>query len=127
MFAVMPYLLMLLLIVCCSSNHRRTPLIKRSGGLTSGEVARIIRQNLNRIRHCYEQLIQRRPGVRVKVEVGFIIVEDGRVGDVKIISSNMDDSNFKGCLRSRIGQLKFPRPRGGSKVNVKYPFVFNPV
>ena len=127
MVAVMPYLLMLLLIVCCSSYHRRTPLIKRSGGLTSGEVARIVRQNLNQIRHCYEQLIQRQPGVRGKVEVGFIIVADGRVGDAKIISSNMDNSNFKNCILSRISNLKFPKPRGGAKVDVKYPFVFNPV
>ena len=97
------------------------------GGLTSGEVARIIRQNLNRIRHCYEQLIQRQPGVRGKVKVKFAIGANGRVRGARVVSSNIGDSTFKGCLRSRIGQLKFPRPRGSSKVDVSYPFVFNPV
>ena len=97
------------------------------GGLTQGEVAAIIRQNLNRIRHCYEKLIQRSPGVRGKVKVGFSIATNGRVRGARVINSTIGDGTFKNCIRSRIGQLKFPRPRGGSKVDVSYPFVFNPV
>ena len=97
------------------------------GGLTMGEVARVIRQNNNAFRHCYEQLLQRQPGRRGKVKAKFVIATNGRVRSSSIIRSDIGDGSFKNCVRSRLSRLKFPRPRGGSKVDVSYPFVFNPV
>ena len=98
-----------------------------SGGLTAGEIASIIRKNLNQIRHCYEQFLQRSPGKAGKVSVKFIISKGGRTSSVGIRKSNISDRAFRSCITARIKTWKFPRPRGGSNVTVNYPFVFNPL
>ena len=98
-----------------------------SGGLTAGEISSVIRKNLNQIRHCYEQYLQRSPGKSGKVSVKFLINKGGRTSSVSIRRSNISDRSFRSCITSRIKTWKFPRPRGGSNVTVNYPFVFNPL
>ena len=98
-----------------------------SGGLTAGEISSVIRKNLNQIRHCYEQYLQRIPGKAGKVAVKFTINKSGRTSSVAIRRSNISDRSFRNCISSRIKTWKFPRPRGGSNVTVNYPFVFNPL
>ena len=98
-----------------------------SGGLTAGEISSVIRKNLNQIRHCYEQYLQRNPGKSGKVTVKFTINKGGRTSSVGVRKSNISDRSFRSCISSRIKTWKFPRPRGGSKVTVNYPFVFNPL
>ncbi len=98
-----------------------------SGGLTAGEISSVIRKNLNQIRHCYEQYLQRSPGKSGKVAAKFAIGKSGRTTSVSIRRSNISDRSFRNCITSRIKTWKFPRPRGGSSVQVNYPFVFNPL
>jgi outer membrane biosynthesis protein TonB/pSer/pThr/pTyr-binding forkhead associated (FHA) protein len=97
------------------------------GGLSQGEVLRVIRANLTQIRHCYEQLLQRSPKAQGKITTSFVIGLNGRVRTASIKASSIRDSTMKGCVTSRIKRWKFDKPRGGSPVNVTYPFVFNPV
>ena len=98
-----------------------------SGGLTAGEISSVIRKNLNQIRYCYEQYLQRSPGRSGKVAVKFLIKQSGRTSSVSIRKSNISDHSFRSCITGRIKTWKFPRPRGGSNVTVNYPFVFNPL
>jgi hypothetical protein len=98
-----------------------------SGGLTAQEVAAVIRANLNQIRHCYEQLLQRSPNAAGKIKVNFNVVASGRVGSVAIVESSIRDSIMKGCVTGKVRRWTFPKPRGGLAVDVNYPFVFNPL
>ena len=98
-----------------------------SAGLTAGEISSVIRRNLNQIRHCYERLLQRRPGVVGKAKTKFIINPNGRVGSARILSSNISDNQFRNCLTRTIKKWKFPKPRNNSSVDVNYPFAFNPL
>ncbi len=98
-----------------------------SGGLTTQEVQAVIRANLNQIRHCYEQLLQRSPNANGKIKVNFIIGADGRVTKSDINSDTIGDAVMAGCVTGKIVRWKFPTPRGGQNVNVNYPFVFNPL
>jgi len=98
-----------------------------AGGLTTQEVQAVIRANLNQIRHCYEQLLQRSPNANGKIKVNFIIGADGRVTSSNIGSDTVGDAVMAGCVTGKIVRWKFPTPRGGQNVNVNYPFVFNPL
>ena len=98
-----------------------------SGGLTAAEISSVIRRNLNQIRHCYERLLQRRPGVTGKASTKFIIKPNGRVGSAKILRSGISDNSFRACIVSTIKKWKFPKPRNNSSVTVNYPFAFNPL
>jgi outer membrane biosynthesis protein TonB len=97
-----------------------------SGGLTNQEISAVIRANLNQIRHCYEQLLQRSPSAQGKLTTGFVIGTDGSVTSSEIKAGTLADSVMQGCVTSRIARWKFPKPRGGQPVTVTYPFVFTP-
>ena len=101
------------------------PLVE--GGLTTQEVQNVIRANLNQIRHCYEQLLQRSPRASGKIKMKFVVARNGRVSSASIISSTVRDSRMKSCVTSKVRRWKFPKPRGGQSVKVNYPFVFNPI
>ncbi len=97
-----------------------------SGGLTRQEILAVIRSNLNQIRHCYEQLLQRSPRSSGKLVVNFTIGASGRVKSISA-GGGISDSIMRGCVTGRIKRWKFPAPRGANSVNVKYPFVFTPL
>ena len=97
------------------------------GGLTSQEVQAVIRANLNQIRHCYEQLLQRAPNSTGKIKANFTVGTNGRVTSTGIESSTISDAVMQGCVADKIRRWAFPKPRGNMPVTVTYPFVFNPV
>jgi TonB family protein len=97
------------------------------GGLTQQEVSAVIRSHLNEIRHCYEQLLQRSPSSAGKVQVKFVVGQNGRVTSANVENSSISDAQMQGCIVGKIRTWEFPRPRGGQVVNVDYPFVFNPI
>lgn len=98
-----------------------------SGGLTAQEIMAVIRANLNQIRHCYEQLLQRSPNASGKLSVSFVIGLNGRVQSTSVTDSSISDSVMRGCVTGKVARWEFPKPRGGSPVTVNYPFVFNPL
>ena len=98
-----------------------------SGGLTTQEVQAVIRANLNQIRHCYEQLLQRSPSASGKIKVQFVVGVNGRVSSASILSTTINDPVMGGCISGAVQRWAFPKPRGGQPVTVSYPFVFNPV
>ncbi|RZA13801.1 MAG: AgmX/PglI C-terminal domain-containing protein, partial [Proteobacteria bacterium] len=79
------------------------------------------------IRHCYEQLLQRSPNANGKIKVAFVIGPAGTVISSAINSDTVGDSAMAGCVNGKVQRWKFPTPRGGVKVDVNYPFVFNPM
>ncbi len=98
------------------------------GGLTSQEIMDVIRANLNQIRACYENALQRSPGLSGKIQVQFVIGASGNVtGRTAVVADEIKDGQLSGCITSRINAWKFPPPRGANAVTVKYPFVLNPV
>lgn len=98
-----------------------------SGGLTPQEILAVIRANLNQIRHCYEQLLQRSPNSSGKMSVTFVVGLNGRVTSANITNTTISDAMMQGCVAGKIRRWAFPQPRGGQPVTVTYPFVFNPV
>ncbi len=96
------------------------------GGLTPEEIMAVIRANLNQIRHCYNQFLQRSPGRSGTVKVGFKVATSGRVQSAKVRSSSINDSKLKGCITGKIRRWKFPKPRSSKPVDVTYPFNFSP-
>ncbi len=98
-----------------------------SGGLTSQEIMAVIRANLNQIRHCYEQLLQRSPSASGKMGTSFTIDTSGRVSSVSVSQDTINDAVMRGCVTDKMRRWAFPKPRGGQSVSVNYPFVFNPL
>ncbi len=99
----------------------------KSGGLTPQEIMAVIRANLNQIRKCYEELLERQAKAQGKVLVNFQVGLTGKVETAAVTTSTIADDKFQGCIVTRLRAWKFPKPRGSQPVTVNYPFVFNPL
>ena len=95
------------------------------GSLTKEEIEAVIRANLAQIKACYERFLQSNRDLAGRVTTNFTISAEGRVTSASVASSDLGSPGAEGCMTGAIRRWKFPLPRGGGVVQVKYPFVFN--
>lgn len=92
-------------------------------GLDPDVIAARIRKYLPQIQHCYEQQLVQKPNLKGKVTAAFTIIGNGSIGAHSIPTSSLNDKATEKCILSKIKNWKFPKPRGGGKVSVRYPFL----
>ena len=97
------------------------------GGLDKEVIAAVIKEHLGQIRYCYERQLSGNPNLLGKVKVRFQIGADGTVGTENIGQSTLKNAVVEECILRRIAKWKFPKPKGGTQVNVSYPFLFKSV
>jgi TonB family protein len=96
------------------------------GSLTKEEIEAVIRANLAQIKACYERNLQGNRQLSGRVQSAFVINADGRVTTSSVSQSTLASPATESCIAEAIKRWKFPQPRGGGVVNVKYPFVLQP-
>ena len=94
------------------------------GALSKEVVQKVIDRNKNQIRYCYEVELQRNQNLAGRIAVRWVILGTGRVGEVVIRDSTMNNPKVERCMINRIKTWQFPAPAGGGVVEVNYPFVF---
>lgn len=99
-----------------------TPTIE--GALSADVIKRVINENKNQIRYCYEVELQHNQSLEGRIEMHWIIAADGSVSAVNVKDSSIKNANVENCLMRKIRTWKFPQPAGGGVVEVNYPFVF---
>ena len=96
-----------------------------AGSLDKDLVRQVIRENVGKVRFCYEESLQHNPSLAGKVAVRFVIGRDGQVRSASVDDgSTLSDAALSACLLSRVRGLVFPAPKSGGEVTVRYPFVF---
>ncbi len=93
------------------------------GGLDPDVIASIIKRYLPQIQHCYEQQLALNPTLKGKVTVAFTIGGTGSVSKASIADTTLRNKAAESCITKKIMNWKFPKPRGGGTVGVKYPFL----
>lgn len=99
--------------------------IEIRGGLDKGIVRSIVEERLPELQYCYENALLKDQAYGGKMMAAWTIQADGSVDKLSSNSQDMKGNEFHSCIRSRIAQWKFPNPKGGGVVDVKYPFVFS--
>lgn len=94
-----------------------------SGTLPRETIRRIIQQNRNRFRACYERGLAADPNLAGRVKVRFVIRTDGSVADVTDAGSDLPNRTVVACVLRAFESIRFPSPEGGS-VTVIYPLAF---
>lgn len=97
---------------------------KIAGGLDRSVIESIIRRRLDRIRLCYERQLNFFQKLSGKVAVYFIIDKNGSVKTASISEDTMKNEAVRSCILTEVRTWTFPRPEGGTLVNVNYPFIF---
>ena len=87
-------------------------------------VEKTVNQNIYQLRICYELAMRRNDAARGRVEWSWRIDSRGLISDVELLSSSIKDKQMTECMKAKIAEWKFPRPRRGSVI-VKYPFEFS--
>jgi len=111
------------------SHRARRPAVRMSGTTVSGRlppeiIRRIVRQQIGRIRACYQQALNRSPQLSGRLVTRFVIGRDGKVSNAGVTGS-LGNAAVSRCVVRAISAMTFPRPAGGI-VTVSYPFVFSP-
>jgi TonB family protein len=94
------------------------------GALAADVIKKVINENKNQVRYCYEVELQRNQNLEGRVLVRWIIGGTGAVIQVSIKESSLHNAAVETCLMNKIKGWKFPAPAGGGTVEVNYPFVF---
>ena len=91
-----------------------------SGGLDKAIIRRYIRKKLPQIKNCYEKQLQVKQDLRGTVVSQFQISPTGVVQGSS--ASGLGDNTVESCVSRIISTIQFPKPKGGTFVNVRYPF-----
>jgi len=111
-------------------GHRRSDITTAAaaavvkGALAKSVIAAVIRRYYNRIKYCYQKELTRNPNLYGKIKVYFVIAGNGTVKEARVSQTTMNNRNVEDCVCSVIRQIRFPKPKGGGIVVVKFPFVF---
>lgn len=92
-----------------------------TGDLDRNIIRRYIRRTLPQIRYCYEKELVAKPSLAGTVTAEFTIGIDGEVAASKAAGM---DAVVATCIADAIKGIRFPKPRGGGVVHVRYPFTF---
>ena len=110
---------------------RRVPRVRQSkatvkGALDKDIIRRIVRAHINEVRHCYNKGLAKDEELAGKVTIDFTIAATGKVSDAEVDTTTLSDEDVGKCIAKAVKRWKFPKPRGGGVVVVKYPFVLSP-
>lgn len=95
------------------------------GSIDKEAIRRIIQQNKNAIRSCYERSLQRKPDLYGKLVLEWDIEEKGKVTRASVKSNSLGDDQVATCIMGRIKSLRFPEPPPDQIGRVTFPFVFS--
>lgn len=106
-------------------------LVKREvevrGGLDPAVIRQIIEERLSEVQYCYETALLKQAGLEGKISASWTIMPDGSVSGLKSESDEINNAILHPCIAEQIKAWKFPSPKGGGVVHVKYPFLFSPM
>jgi len=96
------------------------------GNLDKEIIRRIIRRHIDEVNACYQRALARHPFLFGQIVVKFSIDAVGDVVAAVPQSSTMDDDKLEACTVDAVRRWEFPKPLGGGRVVVSYPFVMKP-
>ena len=96
-----------------------------TGSLDRSIIQRVIRRHRNQIRRVYESALKASPKLAGKVVVKFTVGADGKVTKAEISESTLKNKQVEEGILRVVKRWIFPKPAGGSEVEITYPFVFS--
>ncbi|MFN8943451.1 MAG: AgmX/PglI C-terminal domain-containing protein, partial [Pseudobdellovibrionaceae bacterium] len=100
------------------------------GKINKEHVRRVVRDGKPQLTDCYNRVLNKmnksqQRAFSGKIVIGWDIVARGRAENVKVVSSDFDNSEFHSCVMNRIGSFTYPVPPEGLRAGITFPFVFN--
>ncbi len=97
------------------------------GGLSRYAINATIAKYLSQVRRCYENQLNKQPGLEGLVTVSFQINGTGKLNFSRVKNSTLKSPVVEKCITTKMMSWQFPKPKGGVNVNINYPFMLRPV
>ena len=94
------------------------------GNLPKEVIRRVIMSRAGAYQNCYERQLQVKRDLNGKIEMKIIISGQGKVLQSAVAKSTMNNPKVERCITGNIKKLRFPAPKNGKMVIVRYPFRF---
>ncbi|MCP4573434.1 MAG: AgmX/PglI C-terminal domain-containing protein [bacterium] len=85
----------------------------------------VVRRYAPGVQFCYENELQKSPGLRGKLVVSLTVEPDGTVSNVVLVEDSLRSAAVSDCVTAQMRGWKFPGVESGN-VTFKTPFVFTP-
>ena len=95
------------------------------GALDKSLIDKVIKQNQAKFAYCYQRELVKNPELKGKVTLNFTISKTGSVAKSTTYKTTLKSASAEACMNQQMKMLKFPEPKGGGIVIVKYPFIFS--
>jgi len=99
--------------------------VRISEGLPLELIQMVVEENQIQLRYCYEIQLLKAPDLQGEVKSEWQISPEGVISQIQLASSVFEGSDFFSCLEKKMKSWKFPKPKGGVNVMVKYPMRFS--
>jgi hypothetical protein len=99
--------------------------VKTVGGLKKEEIQRVVNRHLSQIKACFNRELTKDPNLDGKLTMAWVIGGSGLVVMSKVSQDTVGSPAMSACVRRIVKRMRFPKPRGGGTVNVRYPFLFS--
>lgn len=93
------------------------------GSLAQKHAVRGIKKRISSIRYCYHRQLIKKPTLSGKLTAR-VTVKRGRVSQVQINQSTLNEKTLERCVASRMKRFRYPKSRGASVIT--YPLTFVP-
>jgi hypothetical protein len=114
------------------SELQRAPLIPSlskgvspadEAGLSETEISSVMSGYRSAFFKCYTQLLQKNPSAKGDVSLSFTIENNGKMSAADVVSSHIQNDNFKKCLLEVLRRIEF-RSFSGPPVSALFPLKF---
>ena len=104
---------------------------EKPGELPKEYIQQQVREIVPLVKECYEMSLEQQSDLAGSLKVQFVIVGDeeygGLIEESKILegSTLANSAGLAECVRETMYAIKLKAPKGGGRVVVNYPFIFN--
>lgn len=97
-------------------------------GRTTADIQKVIKDNREPIRACYEKAKKKLPSLKGTMTIKFTLDPDGNVREAELNKERSDiyAPAIVNCAIAELKKLKFPAHAKGMDTTVNYPFDFKP-
>lgn len=98
----------------------------KSSARSQDAIGRVVGQHSDAIENCYKRESRLNPNMKGSVTAQFTISTEGRVTDVRIVDSSLNNKNVETCISRRIRSWRFdPIDKADGDVTARYKWIFS--
>lgn len=96
----------------------------KGDGLTQKEIVSVIQSHNDDAVACFKEATADEKATGGKVKIRFLIGLAGKIEASQLEQNTFKNKEIGNCIRNKMKAWSFPKPRGGQKISIAYPFEF---